>query len=131
MNTTGTTFTNTQVVGRSLAAPVLARSLQRHESESVKKRGWMMAFSGAALVTLFLLAVSIAGWTVNTAYESVSLQKREQVALARQKELGEVLSSAQSLQAALDYAQKEGFVASDTIAVLDASQPVAQNVVVR
>lgn len=87
--------------------------------------------SAGVISLLFLMAVSIAGWTVNTAYQSAHWQKREQAALTRQKELQESLSSSRSLQTALQYAKQEGFVTGTAVGSLDASQPVAQNVSVR
>lgn len=91
----------------------------------------VFAVSAGAISLLFLMAVSIAGWTVNTAYQSAHWQKREQAALTRQKELQESLSSSRSLQTALHYAQHEGFVTGTAVASLDSAQPVAQNIVVR
>lgn len=91
----------------------------------------VLAASVGAIVVLFLLAVSIAGWTVNIAYQSAHWQEREQIALKQQKELEEKLSQSGSLQAALDYAQTEGFVAGGTVGSLSTTQPVAQNVVIR
>ena len=92
---------------------------------------FMFATSVGVVSMLFLLAVSIAGWTVNTAYQSSHWQQREQVALKRQKELQEKLASSRSLQTALSYAEQEGFVATGTVGTLNVSQPVAQNVVIR
>ena len=92
---------------------------------------WVFVTSVGVVSMLFLLAVSIAGWTVNTAYQSAHWQKREQAALTRQKELQEKLATSQSLQSALGYAQQEGFVAAGTVGTISVSQPVAQNVVIR
>jgi aryl-alcohol dehydrogenase-like predicted oxidoreductase len=108
--------------------------MQTMRLETVQSEGgnrWVFAFSVGAVSLLFLMAVSIAGWTVNTAYQSAHWQKREQAALTRQKELAEALSSSRSLQAALQYAEAQGFVASGAIGSITTSQPVAQNVVVR
>ncbi len=96
-----------------------------------KNGRWVFVTSAGAISLLFLMAVSIAGWTVNTAYQSAHWQQREQVALTRQKELAETLSSSRSLQAALQYAQSEGFVTANTIGTINVTQPVAQNVLIR
>lgn len=91
----------------------------------------MMVVSAGVIAGLFLLAVTIAGWTVHTAYRSAHWQQREATALAREKELREELSQAKSLKVALSYAQQHGFEAGQIAGVIDAAQPVAQNISVR
>jgi hypothetical protein len=108
-----------------------AQTMRMSSVPTERSNRWVYAFSASSIALLFLTAVSIAGWTVNTAYQSAHWQKREQAALARQKELQESLSSSRSLQAALQYAETQGFVTGQVAGVLDASQPVAQNVIVR
>jgi hypothetical protein len=104
------------------------RTMQPSQEQSGK---WVFATSVGLVSMLFLLAVSIAGWTVNTAYQSAHWQKREQAALTRQKELQEKLATSRSLQTALTFAQQEGFVTASTVGTLNVSQPMAQNVVIR
>ncbi len=95
-------------------------------------RSWLfMTALAVGITSLFLLAVFVAGWTVNTAYHSAHLQQREKAALARQKVLQEQLAQANSLNTVLEYAHKEGFQPTVIAGTLEVTTPVAANTVVR
>lgn len=99
---------------------------------AVPARSWMFVMGlGVGITTLFLLAVFVAGWTVNTAYHSAHLQQREKAALAQQKVLQEQLAQANSLSSVLEYAQQEGFEPAKIAGTLEVTTPVAANTLAR
>lgn len=100
--------------------------------ELTAKQPWGMYFGvGALVIALFLCAVMVAGWTVNTAYRSAHLQQRERVARERQKILQEQLAQASSLNVVLTYAEEKGFKPAAVAGALEVTTPVADGGLVR